>query len=339
MNPKDVQGSAKPNISIVPPSPMWEVCVALTEGALKYGPWNWRKQKISETIYVDAAIRHCTQYLAGEDVDPESGLSHITKAIAGLIILRDAQIHGCSVDNRHEQSDLQLEFCTSKIAALKEKYPPNFGDLPGNDLDGLRDAPIDWEPLDIDFSDDDFDKALAKDLGTRPEWTQEMDVPFRTRDPRTPSWEKYLYPADHNPDGEPVHKDDLVEGDDRPAGTVEPETTKLDIGSIIAKIFADGLGRIDRDRLIQPAHLNRTEAGGGTLLLTADMLKVGHKVIMSDGSNGIIEDVDAEDQKLPVLVLYTDVCGHELSSWFCSGGYYDGDKHSEQLNIVEWIGE
>lgn len=116
-------GSAKPNLSIIPPAPLLEVCAALTEGACKYGPWNWRDQQISETIYVDAAIRHGLQYLSGEDIDPDSGLSHITKMIAGLVILRDAQIHKCTIDNRNAASDLQMKFVTEKIAEIHDKYP------------------------------------------------------------------------------------------------------------------------------------------------------------------------------------------------------------------------
>ena len=121
MNPKDIQGSAKPNLSRLPLAPLMEVIAGMEEGALKYGPWNWRDEKISETIYADAAIRHVLQWLARQDIDPDSGLPHISKAIAGLLILRDAQIHGCSIDNRAVQQNLNVSDARDKILAVHQK--------------------------------------------------------------------------------------------------------------------------------------------------------------------------------------------------------------------------
>ena len=123
-NPKDLVGAKKPNLSIIPLAPLYEVCVAFVEGAAKYGRNNWRDQNVSETIYVDAAIRHLNQWLSGETIDPDSGLSHVTKAIAGLIILRDAQIHGCSIDDRGPVQNLDIEGTMEKLKAISEKYDP-----------------------------------------------------------------------------------------------------------------------------------------------------------------------------------------------------------------------
>jgi len=122
-NPKDIQGRAKPNLSRLPLAPIFETIAALEEGRRKYGPFNWRSEKIDETVYVDAAIRHLCQWIAGENDDPDSGISHITKAIAGLLILRDAQIHGCSIDTREVVQDLRLAEVSAKIASVVEKYP------------------------------------------------------------------------------------------------------------------------------------------------------------------------------------------------------------------------
>ena len=123
MNPKDRVGVTKPNLSIIPLAPLYELIAGFTEGARKYGPWNWRKEKVSETIYVDAAIRHLNQWISGETIDPDSGLSHITKAIAGLIILRDAQIHDCSIDDRGPEQKIDIKGVMEKLAAVAEKYP------------------------------------------------------------------------------------------------------------------------------------------------------------------------------------------------------------------------
>ena len=128
MNPKDRAGSKKPNLSIIPLRPLYEVALALYEGALKYGPWNWREESVDEMIYVDAAIRHLNQWIAGEDIDPDSGLPHISKAIAGLVVLRDAQVHSCSIDIRRAKQNVDFADLMERQAVINEKYPNPVGD-------------------------------------------------------------------------------------------------------------------------------------------------------------------------------------------------------------------
>ena len=115
MNPKDAAGRCKPGITAFPLAVLYEVVGVLALGAAKYGPYNWRKIKISDTIYVDAAVRHLTQYLAGEEIDTESGIPHLTHAIAGLVILRDAQLHGTVSDVRPVTHNLNLDGITQSI--------------------------------------------------------------------------------------------------------------------------------------------------------------------------------------------------------------------------------
>lgn len=123
MNPKDRAGAKKPNLSVLPFAPLLDAIPALYEGRRKYGPWNWRAEEVSETIYADAAIRHLIQFIAGEDIDPDSGVHHISKAIAGLLVVRDAQIHGCSIDDRYVNQDLQIDKQVAQLAGVNERYP------------------------------------------------------------------------------------------------------------------------------------------------------------------------------------------------------------------------
>ncbi|MCP4896260.1 MAG: hypothetical protein GY906_04725 [bacterium] len=123
MNPKDRAGAAKPNLSILPFAPLFEAVAAIYEGRRKYGAWNWRNEKVSDTIYADAAIRHLMQFIAGEDIDPESGVHHISKAIAGLLVIRDAQIHGTNQDDRLVEQNLNISAVMEQLAAVTEKYP------------------------------------------------------------------------------------------------------------------------------------------------------------------------------------------------------------------------
>lgn len=99
-NPKDLVGSTKPPMSPVSKLVLAEVGVAMFEGMQKYGRHNYRGTEVLASVYLDATNRHLTAWEEGEDIDPGSGMSHITKAIASLTVLRDAQIVGKLVDDR-----------------------------------------------------------------------------------------------------------------------------------------------------------------------------------------------------------------------------------------------
>lgn len=99
-NPKDLEGTRKVPISCVPAPVMAEVGLALLEGARKYGRHNYRVAGVRASVYYDAAFRHLGAWWEGEDIDPDSGLSHVTKAIAGLCVLRDSMMRGNWDDDR-----------------------------------------------------------------------------------------------------------------------------------------------------------------------------------------------------------------------------------------------
>jgi hypothetical protein len=100
-NPKDAVGSTKVPMSRVPVGPLMEVAVALHEGHVKdYRGHNWRVAGVRGSIYYDAAMRHLMKWYEGQDLDPDSGINHISKAIAGLMVLRDAMMHDNWTDDR-----------------------------------------------------------------------------------------------------------------------------------------------------------------------------------------------------------------------------------------------
>ncbi len=99
-NPKDAVGIAKVPMSCIPSVPVAEVATAMYEGARKYGRHNWRKAGVRSSIYYDATLRHLMAWWEGEDFDPDSGLPHIVKAMAGLMVLRDAQVNDRETDDR-----------------------------------------------------------------------------------------------------------------------------------------------------------------------------------------------------------------------------------------------
>lgn len=69
-------------------------------GASKYGPYNWREDHIRATTYKGAILRHLRAYFDGEDLDPESGVSHLAHIRACCAIMQDAAKHNTLIDDR-----------------------------------------------------------------------------------------------------------------------------------------------------------------------------------------------------------------------------------------------
>lgn len=99
-NPKESEGRKKPPIHLIPPRVIEEISLALQEGANKYGEYNWRKIGVRHSTYYSSTFRHLIAWFEGEDIDSDSGLSHITKAISGLIVLRDSMLQQNDIDDR-----------------------------------------------------------------------------------------------------------------------------------------------------------------------------------------------------------------------------------------------
>lgn len=123
-NPKDAVGIRKAPVSTIPGTVIAELGVAMLEGARKYGRHNFRIMGVRASVYRDAVWRHMNNWWEGEDIDPDSGLSHITKAIASLTVLRDAMIMNNWEDDRPPKAPAeffkQLNEAASKII---DKWP------------------------------------------------------------------------------------------------------------------------------------------------------------------------------------------------------------------------
>ncbi|MEM9840584.1 MAG: dATP/dGTP diphosphohydrolase domain-containing protein [Pseudomonadota bacterium] len=107
-NPKDAVGVAKWRQTFcIPVRVIMELGVAMLEGALKYGRANWTAAGVRASIYIDAAEGHLHAWKMGEDDDPDTGLSHLIKAMSSLAVLRDAQARGMMVDDRVPHIDVE----------------------------------------------------------------------------------------------------------------------------------------------------------------------------------------------------------------------------------------
>lgn len=90
----------KPKYSTVPTLAMKEVMKAFTYGATKYGKHNY-SGGMEYSRYVDAAIRHINAFLECEDID-ESGNTHLSHAVASLMMLMDNIALGTGTDDRNK---------------------------------------------------------------------------------------------------------------------------------------------------------------------------------------------------------------------------------------------
>jgi hypothetical protein len=98
-NPKDLVGTGKLPLHLWPTTATAMGCIALLNGALKYGRSNWRVVGVRASIYVDACQRHLAAWFEGRECD-EEGVPHLSSALACLAILVDAEAAGKLKDDR-----------------------------------------------------------------------------------------------------------------------------------------------------------------------------------------------------------------------------------------------
>lgn len=99
-NPKTAMGALKVPLHLVPPSAKTYLALALSDGGIKYGPYNWRDAAISSSVYYAAMQRHQDAWWDGEDLASDSGQHHLAHAMACSALLLDAQLIGKLHDDR-----------------------------------------------------------------------------------------------------------------------------------------------------------------------------------------------------------------------------------------------
>lgn len=74
------------------PRALWQVAMVGTYGAAKYTDGGWLTVLDGERRYTDAMLRHILQEAMGEELDPESGLSHMAHACWNLLAVLELQL-------------------------------------------------------------------------------------------------------------------------------------------------------------------------------------------------------------------------------------------------------
>lgn len=93
------KGKKPERLSIIPPEALWELARVYAVGAEKYDDHNYLRG-YDWSLSIDAGLRHFTQWVNGEDNDPECGTSHLMHAAWHCFTLYMFQQHQLGTDDR-----------------------------------------------------------------------------------------------------------------------------------------------------------------------------------------------------------------------------------------------
>ena len=97
--------SAKPKMNLLPPKAILEVAKVLTFGAEKYDAENWRKLDDLQNRYTAGALRHIFAHMDGEELDPETNLSHLAHALCCLLFKLEIELEERFKEEESRETD------------------------------------------------------------------------------------------------------------------------------------------------------------------------------------------------------------------------------------------
>ena len=92
----------KPRTDLLPPLPLLDIAEVLEFGSRKYADRNWERGFAWGRPY-GALLRHLLQWWAGEDLDEETGMSHLAHAGCDLLMLLEFTHTEAGTDDRPHQ--------------------------------------------------------------------------------------------------------------------------------------------------------------------------------------------------------------------------------------------
>ena len=97
----------KTRYDLIPMAAVGQIADVLAHGAAKYSPNNWARGTEWSRYYA-AAMRHLAAFWGGEDIDPDSGLSHLAHAGCCLLFLIEYQRNSWGTDDRFLGPDSEV---------------------------------------------------------------------------------------------------------------------------------------------------------------------------------------------------------------------------------------
>lgn len=128
-NPKDRAATARLDLSLFPDTATAYGALAMTEGDLKYGGYNYRPAGVASSVYIAACRRHLAKWYNGEENDPVTGVPHLGSALACLAVLIDSLESGNLNDDRPPKVDVSglLSKLEGKVKHLQKIFPNGPG--------------------------------------------------------------------------------------------------------------------------------------------------------------------------------------------------------------------
>lgn len=128
-NAKDIVATTRLDLSLIPPTANIYLALALMEGHLKYGGFNFSiaENGVQASVYIAALKRHLTKFEAGEWCDAETLVPHLASIMACCAIAIDAHERGTLKDDRMPAMENISEiFDRAKkiVEHLCEIFPP-----------------------------------------------------------------------------------------------------------------------------------------------------------------------------------------------------------------------
>ena len=102
--------SKKPKMNLLPPKAIVEVAKVLTFGAQKYGPENWKELEDLQNRYLAGALRHIFAHMDGEQLDPETGLSHMAHALCCLLFKLEIELENAKIEEERPRETDTAEY-------------------------------------------------------------------------------------------------------------------------------------------------------------------------------------------------------------------------------------
>jgi Domain of unknown function (DUF5664) len=97
----------KPGMDLLPVEAKKAIAEVFDFGAKKYARHNWRNG-FNYSRLIAACERHLDAFNDGENLDPESGKSHLAHAGCCLMMLLESTIKGYGTDNRHKDKQSEI---------------------------------------------------------------------------------------------------------------------------------------------------------------------------------------------------------------------------------------
>ncbi len=91
----------KAPLDLLPTEPLLGVAMVLAFGATKYGRNNWLGGMVWSRV-LGSLLRHIFKFMAGEDLDSESGLPHVDHIATNALFLSQYFRSHKKLDDRHK---------------------------------------------------------------------------------------------------------------------------------------------------------------------------------------------------------------------------------------------